>query len=395
MNNHLTKQVQSKVDRIEQAIVANIDLFDSLPISLMSGKGGVLLFFTQNYLLYKKEEHYDLIGELLEKLVQDLNKSEFGLSYCDGLAGIAFLFDYMKSNGLYVDELEDILSDLDTILINTLTNEIIESDIDFLHGKLGIYYYLIQRQSTETIFIKEMDFFVEFIDEYLDGIFLENNGKVFNLGLAHGFCAIAIILIKFSLQYKTNKFDQTLKAISYNILKVKSDDEKSFSLFPSQAADFNNTSMYRIPLGWCYGDQVITLCLDYYSKYSKDKHIQEILPSITNHWKKRNKTELIYPTNLYDEILCHGNSMVAYLNKKWYSETQDSAFLANYNALLMQVLNTDDNIGVAGFRKLISPNVWEDTYSFLDGASGIGIFLLDYLGAPSKWDSFLLLDLNK
>lgn len=382
-----------KVERISDSIVQNINVFDEMPISLMSGKAGIILFFTQRYLLEKKDETYIFIGGLLEKLVFDLNNKTYGLSYCDGLSGVAFMLNYLKNNGIYSEDLSDILDDIDSILINNLSHCIIEDDIDFLHGKLGLYYYLITRGVKDKAFKKEINSFADYIRAYLIDVLDEKNEKVFNVGMAHGFCAIICILIKYSIKYKTNEYDEILKRSIDIIIELKSIDENIFSLFPSQAADINNMSMYRIPLGWCYGDQIITLTLRYYAEYSGNEKIIILANAISQHWKNRNKTHLIYPSGQFDYILCHGLSMVAYLNKKWFFHSGDKEFLENYNILLAEILETDDKIGVAGYRKKINSQEWEDSYTFLDGVSGIGIFLLDFLGAPNLWDTHLLLDI--
>ncbi len=391
--------VRSKIEEINNDLDEVIG-HDNHEVSLFSGLTGVLLFKYIYHKFYLNEEGEILMSNLepiLQKVFENLNTTEYPLSYCDGLAGVAYCLNHLKENKIFEEDIEDALREFDNILIEKIGTVKDSDDSDFLHGQLGIIYYLIDRGSKlvldNPIFIKNVDAFYSYV---IDEVVLIENGENvrINFGLAHGNLAHMKILVK---MLKTGRFNQKkYKRLLQNLVDIycsfKSDNKESCSLFPSIADSNEKPSVNTINLGWCYGDQPASLILYEVAKALNDKELEKNAIDIAYAWAGRNEIKTAFNGRVYDACFCHGTTSAGYFNKKWFEITQDELFKNNYNFFIEETLKLDTHKnGISGYVKLEEYGSVAD-FTLLGGTSGIGIVLIDSLyNVSDEWDKFFLM----
>lgn len=382
-------------------------------VSLFSGLGGLPIFYFLMYRLTKKDEYINKIHETLEDIVEILNTSEYGLTYCNGLVGIGYMFNFLRSKEILTDEFNNEIKDSlefidDSIVSFSLTNTETIDDTDFLHGSFGAAFYLNERlKDNSNVELKQS---VILLFEKLANIVLndiENAKKVRNVtdyddnthrtncGLAHGHISHIIIFSKFLENFPNNKLIyQALTECISCLLDFENDNENNLSQFPSIAIN-KLTAKYDVPLGWCYGDQTISIGLYKASKILNDEILREKSLKLAYQNLKRNTIEKIYPLLLYDAGFCHGLSSIAYLHKKWFVISEDKKFYDLYEKFILEIIDFGDtSVGIGGYQKYLGNDRHEDTIGLLDGAIGIGIVLIDYLLEEEDcgWDGLFLLN---
>lgn len=383
-------------------------------ISLFNGLGALPIFYFLMYQLTKKKCYIDEIHKSLERIIGILNSSDFSHTYCDGLIGIAQMFHYIKNKKIlsdeYYKEIEDSLIYIDKTVVDISlisTNDFV--DTDFLHGSFGAAFYLNQRLSENQdrnfrhkvvqLFEKLSTLVLEDIkktENVSDLLIYDKDTHRTNCGLAHGNISHIIIFSKFVDNFPKNDLvkDALTKSVEC-LLSFETENKNVYSQFPSIAIN-KLTAQYDVPLGWCYGDQSISLGLYKASIVLNDECIKKKAFNLAYKNLERNTIYKVFPSLKYDACFCHGLSSVAYIYKKWFLITKDLVFYNEYEKFIENIINhgiNDD--GVKGYQKYIGKSKYADAVGFLDGTIGIGIVLIDYLlDHDTGWDNFFLLDIN-
>lgn len=408
----MRESIYNKIRTIDNDI--SIKTSNMNKISLFNGLGALPIFYFLMYELTKKTYYIDKIHKSLERIIEILNSSDFSHTYCDGLIGIAQMFHYIKNKKIlsdeYYKEIEDSLIYIDKAIIDISlisTNDFV--DTDFLHGSFGAAFYLNQRLSEN----QDVNFRNQVIQlfERLSTLVLEDIKKTesvsellnydkdthrTNCGLAHGNISHIIIFSKFIDNFPKNHLvkEALLKSVEC-LLSFEKENENGYSQFPSIAIN-KLTAQYEVPLGWCYGDQSISLGLHKASIVLNDESIKKKALNLAYKNLARNIIEKVFPTLKYDACFCHGLSSVAYIHKKWYMISKDIAFYKEYEKYIEYIIHYGINDEeVKGYQKYIGKSKYADAIGFLDGTIGIGIVLIDYLlDLDTGWDNFFLLDIN-
>ncbi|WP_136468900.1 lanthionine synthetase C family protein [Flagellimonas onchidii] len=396
----------AKVFEIER-VLAELPVKEN-SFSLFSGIGGLPIFY---YLLnqYTRDIKYIEKANLaISEIFEMLNSAHYGVTYCNGLAGVGFMINYIKKTGCFNTlEVDESLCEIDDYIF-TYTEDRIKSseDLDFLHGAFGATYYLLTRveknslltERTKHLFYMLCNVLNSEIDksnEVHEVRHIDNSLHKTNCGLAHGHGSYIAILAKALMKFeKEDIIRDTLRNCINCLLSFQSKDENSISCFPAIAIS-PYTANYEIPMGWCYGDQTASLSLYRGGIALGDKNI--INKAIQIALKTLNRDTFIKAqlSPLTDACFCHGSASVAYLNKKWGQITKNSAFNELYQHFVKVTLKKGDNdIGLAGYQKYLGDNKHENAIGLLDGVIGVGVMLLDYLLEDNQlnWDSFFLLD---
>ena len=394
----------------------DLTLENNTNISLFNGISGIPIFYYLNYRLTNNKEYINKIHFLLDKIIGIINETDIQLSYCNGILGIAHMFDFIrKKNILKPDasiDIEDALSFIDEYIANSILSitRTIE-DIDYLHGSFGAALYLIDRYTNDSKLEfknKVIELFeklaliilseIEKTKSVINNVDLDDDSHKTNCGLAHGHISYIIILSKFIDKIpENNLIKSTVVECVDCVLGFESNDENDFSKYPSIAVN-KASAHYSVALGWCYGDQTISFGLYKASIVLEDEKLKQKALDLAYRNLERNTIEKIFPTKKYDASFCHGLSSVAYIHKKWFLISNDKMFYKEYVKYINEVLNFgNQEIGIAGYQKLLGKGEYADSFGFLDGVIGIGIVLMDYLLEfdDCGWDNFLLLDVNE
>lgn len=402
-----------KIFNVVDGIIKNIedDKKNNEDLSLFTGIGALPVL---KYLKYKFTNDPKVIEEIhtiLNRFINKLNESEVHPNYCSGLAGLAKMFDYLLRKKILdkeaAEDLKEALQDIDELIFAiTLKNTKSIDDVDFLHGSFGTAFYLLERipynsdphfkQNVLLLFERLVNIVEEDItnsDKVENEVVVDDLLYRTNCGLAHGHLAYIMIFSKFLEIYPENDVvREVLKRSVSCLLKFESTDENTFAKFPSIAIN-QATAEYDIALGWCYGDQTISLGLYKASVILQNNSLREKAISLAYRNVRRNSLDKIFPYPSYDAGFCHGLASVAYIHKKWFTITGDDFFYKEYEKYISSILDFGEEH--KGFPKFTLDG-FKETIGMLDGSIGVGIVLFDYLlGVQDHgWDNFFLLDVT-
>lgn len=383
-------------------------------LSLFTGISGLPVFYYMLYVLTKKKEYLDKIYATLEDVFNIINgDDDYSMTYCNGLSGVALVFEFLlKKEFLTIEvknDLEEALDYIDEVIIKFVQNNTKQyEDIDFLHGAFGVGFYLNERlKRKKTSSFKDQiahifNLLADIVIEDVEKSFLEINSRnseetnshSTNCGLAHGHVSHIIIFSEYLKNDPQNsKVIQALEKSFTCLLEFKSTTSDSFSVFPSIAVN-QKSAVYKIPLGWCYGDQTISIGLYKASQVINDSKIKLVAIEIAQKTLERDTIETIFPIPLFDSGFCHGLSSIAFVHKKWFEILEDSRFEIAYLKFIDMILkDSKTNVGFGGYQKHMGNNKYVDSYGLLDGSLGIGVVLIDYLLGENDtgWENFFLL----
>jgi len=372
-------------------------------IGLHGGTSGIALFIAYYYrIIQKKTKVNQRVFDILEHNVKLINSGYRQHTISNGISGFGWLCEYLRKLGMLKREDIEFLDDLDPFLYQVMIANIQQGKYDFLHGALGVASYFTSRFDK-----KEVSEYIEklLVELEKSGIHCENDAvkwesvlntetgkKGYNISLSHGISSIAAFLIKLhQLNFEMERVEKLLRRTINYILDQIIYTEGVISYFPSYSKDSDLERLYS-RLGWCYGDLGIAHILWQASIVQDNKDLENTALKILLHNCSRRDLQKNF---INDAGLCHGSSGVAHIfwNLFLNTEIQEFKEVTDYWLhVTLQMAKYDD--GLAGFK------VWrreEDggssqSYNFLEGISGIGLFLLSYFKSKeTTWDNCLML----
>lgn len=399
---NLADQIREKVMELEDTLYRLPT--DNQSFSLMNGRPGFILLQFHLFKATGKAVYRERAAKLISDLLDEF-KDLRSFTYCDGLAGIAYLFQYLLTEGFLDDDMETFLQDCDEILIKVLHRMLDQKNLDFLHGATGLAYYLLNRypkgRITEPaftgLFNKLKTLVVELINsgaplnEFITDKDNEPADCYINLGMAHGVVSILLLFTKYYTTIDTSTENyQLIHQLASFLISFESPDERSLSAYPSivKLSKGTRTTTYNIPLGWCYGDAVISIGLYQAGLALNDTNLTGKGLGLALRTTRRGSRQ---SSLVRDACFCHGSASLAHIYKKWYAYTGDAQFLVWYNHWISETMTLCNHAdGIAGYKKF-SGEVYTAEAGLLDGACGVAMVLLDFPHKESNWDSFFLL----
>ncbi|WP_333596834.1 lanthionine synthetase LanC family protein [Chryseobacterium flavum] len=389
-------------DKIKEITHSLYDInFEKMPISLFEGMGGISYFFFEKINSdYASKKDKDFFIYLIELLVEKLNGEQYSFTYCDGLCGIAFILKkYQLTLNQYDYDLEDLLQDIDSILMQALEKISDHDDIntDFLHGSFGLLYYFVffkERGSRfKALYVKNITSVINYINK------AKKSDEInINYGLAHGLCSV-INIAKLYLE-NIDKYCEVSKHCLNLCCEMFTAPELNFtlpSLYPSISPikQFHDrAARHSVHLGWCYGDQTISTTLNNVANFQNNQELNQFSLNIANHWVRRDSIgKALLNEDFYDHMMCHGVACVALYNKLWFTITKDQSFYKNYTYFINNLLSQKQDFdNVAGYKRAVINNEYEKSYGLLTGVAGVGLLLLDASNMERKswYDLFLI-----
>ncbi|MBK5722833.1 lanthionine synthetase C family protein [Dysgonomonas sp. Marseille-P4677] len=362
---------------------------------LYNGKFGELLFLYYYSRFSMNDKYETLTNHLVENLITELGKNIFSHTYCGGLSGILYLFEYLKKEEFIDIDISDAQNILDEYLIKEVRTDIKNKNYDFLHGGLGVGLYFLSKGENLYIINELIDFIdnTAEIDEVSQGLkwlsVLNEEGDMgYNIALSHGSTSITLFLCKvIEKGVENNKSLRLLKGGIKYLLAQKIDLFEYGSFFPNFSIE-SSPSIFGSRLAWCYGDLGIAYGIWYTGKISNNKNLEYEGLDILRQSTKRK----IDVSGVVDGCVCHGSAGLVMIYRRMYFETKDDLFLDAACYWLEKTLELSKyKDGVAGY-KTYEVNKWKNDYSLLTGVSGIGLVLLDYISDNSQnWDKMFLL----
>lgn len=371
-------------------------------IGLLDGKAGEAMFLMYYARYSRKNKYYEAALNKIDQVFDIINAGDYTPTHCSGIAGVCWTIEHLVAHNFIDADLEDSLGEFDAFLAETMHREMESANFDFMHGALGIAFYLLRRRLSRPSLDQHLEKFVDDLfncavaddPDTLKWIVTNNNEtgeKGPNISLSHGSASIVSMLAKFIRQgiAVEKSVNMLNRAVEY-ILRQENNPAQKGSCFPSYSLE-TQRGHYSL-LGWCYGDVGIGLALLRAGQATGqqlwcDKAIAVLLHSCT----RRN----IQTNEINDAGFCHGAGGLAYIYLRLFFETGNPTFYDTssywYQITRDFAIHPD---GFAGYKTHSTPQAdgWHYRSDLLNGITGIGFSLLQTLvDMPYNWDECLLI----
>lgn len=393
----MKKTLEKKLKIINNILEINYLKHEDLgPITGLSGISLFSLYYS-NYLNDEKNSNLGL--KTLSACISKIDNGYSEMSFCKGIAGLGWIIDHLNQENLIKINNDELLSNFDNNIYSNMVSNLKNYNYDFLYGGIGSAYYFLNRyKNTKSKKLKSKyeGILVNFIDlleniSEVDGLKIRwesklnihSTSKTYDLGLSHGIPSIIGFLTKLH-KYKAFKIktNALLKGAINYVLSLEKKDKKSFSLFPNKITNDIHSNTTESRLGWCYGDLGIGITLLNASIEIKDDNLKTTSLRILKHSTNRKTNS---DTMLENKGLCHGSFGIAQIFHRAYTITNDKDFKIATEYWILEGL--DDFI--PSNKDLTSIN----DISFINGITGIGLTILNYLSESDlNWDECLMIN---
>lgn len=402
MDSKLKSKIESKIDQIDVAIFSNYNSFERINNSaLFCGIPGILMLYAHLYQITGNIAFKNKALKIFDYLLQMIEaESTVTTTFCNGLAGLGWLFIFLKNNNEAVDicsllELDDFLDELDEALEQEVDKMLVAKNYDLLHGVLGIGLYFIKRQKHEIVerICEDLYHNCELRDGEIKWKRFDKyraNEYIYDLGLAHGNSGILYFLGKC---YTNNIALKKCKTLIDGIFKFYLNNRQDLKIvesnFPASIIVNGYSSGHNPPLksrlAWCYGDLGILHTLLLVSGWIGDQESRSLFEVLLEEVAMRRSASV---TRLEDSHFCHGKAGVGYIFFSIYHMTQNPVFEEAAEFWLNQVLDDGNNEnGFAGYLFKMGDNLgWDDMMDILNGIGGVGLFLASYMSERKNFD---------
>lgn len=350
--------------------------------ALLSGHGGVALFYGHYYQLTNDPKYLKICRRTLKKILKLIETEQVSNNFVYGLAGIGWLVQQLIDMRIINAENFNLV-DFDNHLINYAILELNSGNYDYFFGGLGVGIYFINRPvefSTEAL--------KRIVDTLYETATFDNNGVYWldnfspqfdtkdkrsriNFGKAHGMSSIIYFLSKvFEMGISLDKTECLLRG-SIEFIKSKNINGIS-SFFPDfYFLDKSNSGYSR--LAWCYGDLSILSSFFIASKALNDESLFEYSQRLALLTSKRTGSR---DTSINDGGICHGYSGVSLIYKKFYDYTNNRIFLEVSNYWYEELLREIDKSGGPQNFKSLSEDQVVKSFDLLTGLTGAALVIM-------------------
>jgi len=393
----LSKKINEIVNEIE------IEDINNFRFGLLDGKVGLSLFNFYLYRFYNKNQYNEKATEFLLDTFEIINSNLNSCSFCSGAGGFCWALEHLiQNNFIERDDVEEVLTQLDSILYQKMIKDIDQGFFDYLHGATGIGYYFLKRSKYLN---NCKDYIYDLIEKLYEksicekdgsikweGIFGAEEKKGYNFSLSHGMASIIVLLSKTLIMgINENKSRILLEGSIKYILKYRNKSSLN-SIFPSYICEEEQSSMFNSRLAWCYGDLGIAFALYHGSIALNDSRIEKISINVFLHASNRKDLK---KEHIDDAGLCHGTAGIAHIYNRMYRNTGINEFKDTakfwFNETLKMAKFKD---GKAGYQTWHSEKNGgpKNEYGILEGIAGIGLALHSWVTQTEPtWDECLLL----
>lgn len=391
--------IKIKVDDIHN-IVMNKFLLDKNDnsIGLYSGCFGALLFLYYYSKYYGDSKSSFLLDACTDKMLKYASDNIYTHTFCNGLAGLLYLFSHLRENDLLQIDFDDNQLYSDNLIIDLMLKDLNKGLYDFMHGGLGPAFYML-KISNKVVVKEVVDLLYDMAEkDSYTGVFkwrylLDKNSVCkYNISLSHGISSIIIFIVrvmKLCPNIERNKCEKMLSGAVNYIKSQEIDVSKYGSFYPAQSIFYSPELQLKSRLAWCYGDLGVAYALWLAGEVLNDQDVTAKALKVLLYSTKR---ITVNDTYIIDSCICHGSSGVALIFRHLYLKTGIFDFYKAMNYWINKTLQfaVFPN-GLSGFMTYNSNNYCCD-YSLLTGISGVGLVFLSYLENDNQpWDELFLL----
>lgn len=410
MSENISNKINVRVKDIFKSLKKN-DLNNVKNIGAINGLSGLSLFYFYYGNYFKDDESYQYGNSMIEKSLDNISNGYNDLSFCYGIAGYGWTIDHLSQKGFIDVNSDEFLPNFDELLFNKMISNMKSNNYDFLHGALGQGMYFLNRYKNtkeHILKIKYKKILTRLVTEllliseetenelkwYMFEDFNSSKEKIYNLSLSHGQASIVSFLSRLLRldSYFLEMVEQLLRKSVYFLQKHQATSNGS-SLFPNWIKQ-NSESDYNSRLSWCYGDLGIAVSLWNAAEALKDVSLKNQVIDI---FKFNAKRRDLNKCRILDAGICHGSFGIAKIYGYIYNETKVPLFLETRDFWikigLSQGKENEYNSGYQNWIGGINKEApWRYEVNLLEGISGIGLNLLDFMNGENNWDECILLN---
>lgn len=396
----MEKKIKLKLEEIVRCVLDGIENNDiKNTTGLYNGQFGILLFLYY-YSIYSnnKKNIRSFTDAYAEKLVNQLY-SERIPTFCSGLSGILYLFEYLREQQFIDIDMDDVEMEFNQYLIYCMEQFISVRNYDFMHGALGIGLYFLKNKKNKQTVLKLIEFLNDTANkDHKNNIYkwkslLNEDGAIgYNISLCHGISSIVLFMSRTITNHiEHDKSSELLEGAVNYLLSQEIDNNLYGSYFPSQSLENENSYLGRSRMGWCYGDLGVAYSIYVAGKtLNRKEWIEKGMHILIDSTERKNANE----NYVADAGLCHGSAGIAMVYKRLFLETENQLFLETSRFWLNQTLLFSNHAdGLSGYKSYRGRDKESECdYSLLSGISGIGLMYTSYLMRDKQtWDEMFLL----
>jgi len=379
------------------------------PLGLMSGKLG-LAFLAAYYAEWTKQEEYlDFASATIDECFEQISESEENLdTFCDGVAGVAWVVQHFMQKG-WLEKEEETLLQFDEYLEDIGLHYFQKGYYDYLHGGVGVALYWLERDTGANYLKQVVHLLHQHAVEDQNGIYWLNVDlglmyreqivqKQINFSLSHGISSIIYLLTKIHAKGIETALCEKMILGAIRFIKNNPCDPKEACSFPS-GLNVDEDGIYSMGhpsrLAWCYGDLGMSVILLQAGMHLDKPDVVDFAKEIALKTVERNTLE---NSDVKDAGMCHGIFGIALIYKKLFDYTNDNVFMEAYTHwgdLGKKYIQEENNLETYTFPNPLEKDSPPD--SLLTGTTGIAFCVFELLNAPSKtdnmphWDQIFLL----
>jgi len=393
----MKSNIKQKLEQIAEIIYNTALTNPNKQGGVYAGAYGLLLFLYY-YGRYSNQDRFtsladDLAGQLLNRLGEEIDTHTF----CSGLSGILYLFEYLKENQFIELDISESQKILDDYVIRRTNKDIQNLYYDFMHGALGGGLYFLKVKTNQDFLEKIIDFLdqtaekdtVNHIYKWKSPIGL--SGEIdYNISLSHGISSIVIFLVRCLLSNpENNKAYELIEGAVNYILSQRIDFQTYGSHFPSYNIKYLKSERLMSRLAWCYGDLGIAISL---WQAGKTLNNQEWKTMALNVLSDSTLRCTFHETKVFDACICHGSAGISMIYNRMFIDTELKTFSLATDYWMEQTLNHSCfEDGLVGYKSWDGDR-WINRESLLEGIAGIGLMMISYLSNDKQtWDELFLL----
>ncbi len=376
---------------ITKRVICDLASRPILNYSLLGGDFGevIYLYCASKYGLCNVEVADSYLDIILSSIIRH---RPIISTYCNGLAGLCIGLNWLEKSG-YIEGASKSFTVYDNLLSDKLY-QMLDSNLDFLHGAIGIGLYFVMRASDDLSAYLQVKNILHYLDT---NVLVKNDGMCLywrypnrygvleeNLSISHGISSTAIFLIR---AYKI--FNDEDRIVCRRLLKGIAEYLKSYIKDSSKLGFYTPmpSTGSKSRLGWCYGDIGTSIALRAIGETLKEEDLLNISCDIAIHTALyRNNLKSDY---VYDACQCHGAAGVAHFFKNcrdyFHESLYDKAF-AKWKYITLQMYGYFDGEYMFGNFRYDDMKIHK-SLSLLEGDTGVALMLM---GEHKLIDNFLL-----
>ena len=403
----MNAEINTIIERIAKDCILHQDRYAE-KINFSNGCSGIAVFFASLYKVTGDDTYREFSESLIAHSIDVINDSEHAMlgTLFNGISGIAWSMLHLRETGV-IDFEDDLLEDFDEIITSFLQEPFERNEYDHLHGYLGIGFYVLERnmpdaEKTVRMIVDKLYAMNEsavsdemYWHDYWGGrAMTDPNGKIWNLGLAHGIPAIVYFFCKCYRNNLCKTEAENAITKTLNWFAKQRNDASTCSSFPISITTHREYSR-ESRLGWCYGDFGALFAFMHGGKTLENPLWIETAKEIALKIATRKVED---KSMVRDACLCHGAAGIAFMltqienelglteletSKQYWLDYVIENYKANNQEFLTYYKRDDSN-----------QENYVKEYGILTGISGVGLALLGTIHPEmNEWSSPFLIKL--